>query len=183
MAEPVRQDLKRQEWKTRLEALDRRAAAWGSGSTPLDRALPAGGWTVGQVLEHLCLGHDSYLAPMGKLMDGRGPDPRAATARWKPTVMGGLLARSLAARRRMRAPGIYRPGPTPRAGVLDAFVARQRQLDELLDRATALVWQELRMASPVTRLIRLNLGDAFEVLVTHAERHFGQIDRILSASG
>jgi hypothetical protein len=38
----------------------------------------------------------------------------------------------------------------------------------------------VRFRSPVTALLRLNLGDGFLILISHAERHFGQIDRVLS---
>jgi hypothetical protein len=40
----------------------------------------------------------------------------------------------------------------------------------------------VRFGSPVTALIRLNLGDGFLILVAHAERHFGQIDRAVAAA-
>jgi hypothetical protein len=38
-------------------------------------------------------------------------------------------------------------------------------------------------AGPDWALLRLNLGDGFLILVTHAERHHGQIDRALAAAG
>jgi hypothetical protein len=35
------------------------------------------------------------------------------------------------------------------------------------------------MSSPVMPLLRMNLGDALTLLVVHAERHAGQIERVL----
>jgi hypothetical protein len=39
-------------------------------------------------------------------------------------------------------------------------------------------WKQNRVASPVTSLIGYNLGDAFSILVVHAERHLRQIGRV-----
>jgi hypothetical protein len=42
-------------------------------------------------------------------------------------------------------------------------------------------WRRVRMRSPVAPLLRMNLGDALTVLVVHAERHAGQIERVKAA--
>ena len=49
---------------------------------------------------------------------------------------------------------------------------------QLIERSMSFDWMRVRMGSPVSPLIRMNAGDAFTILVTHAERHFRQIDRI-----
>jgi hypothetical protein len=152
--------------------LDAERLAW----TP-----PEGGWGVGAVLEHLCIANDSYLVRVrgiGALLES--PDaPRAAPGEtWAPSLIGGLLARSLESPRKLRAPRIYRPPPAARDGVLDAFLERQGELLASLDVAEALSWRRVRFGSPVTSLVRLNLGDAFSILVTHTRRHAGQIGRI-----
>ncbi len=44
--------------------------------------------------------------------------------------------------------------------------------------------RKLRMTSPVTPLVRrLNLGDAFVIIVVHAQRHMRQIERVIAAPG
>jgi hypothetical protein len=53
----------------------------------------------------------------------------------------------------------------------------------LIERARPLEWRRLRIASPLSRLIRLNLGDCFMVGVAHARRHLGQIERIRAQPG
>jgi hypothetical protein len=56
-------------------------------------------------------------------------------------------------------------------------------MKQLLIRAADVTWARVRLRSPVTSLIRLNLGDAFNITVVHEERHFGQIDRIMAMPG
>lgn len=155
---------------------------------PLDEAQmrwrpPEGGWGVADVLEHLCVVHDSYDASLRKLLDA--PDARPADARtpWGPTLVGGMMVKSFASERRLPSPKIFRPGPEPRPGVLDEFLARERDLLDHLDRARSVDLRSTKLVSPVTRLVRINLGDALGILVHHARRHLGQMERVRARVG
>jgi hypothetical protein len=143
---------------------------------------PEGGWSVGQVLEHLVVANGLYLELCEALVARGTPVPGAA---WKPTLLGGLLARTMApeAKRKLPAPKVFRPGPAARADVLAAFTAMQERLATLIDRAATLDWRRLKGPSPVTSLVRVNLGDAFQVLVNHNNRHLNQARRIVGAQG
>lgn len=59
---------------------------------------------------------------------------------------------------------------------------RQEDLGHLLTEASGIDWRGVRMRSPVTRLVRMNLGDALTVLVVQAERHAAQIERVKKAT-
>lgn len=149
----------------------------------LHRQPASGGWSVGQVLEHLIVSDDSYLASMRPLVDDPAAPRASASTTWKASFMGGLLERSLRSERKMPAPKIYRPGPSVRPNAPSELMAREREVLSLLDRAAGLEWQRIRMPSPVMSIIRMNLGDAFAVLVTHTRRHLGQIERIVASTG
>jgi hypothetical protein len=141
---------------------------------------PEGGWSVGQVFEHLCVANDDYLVALRRVLAGTPPSPQAsrAAARWKPSLAGRLLVRSFESSRKLPAPKTWRPAPVPRPDVIREFLTRQQELTQLIERSMALEWTRVRLASPVSPLIRMNVGDAFAILVTHAERHFRQIDRV-----
>ena len=62
-----------------------------------------------------------------------------------------------------------------------ALLAAIAATDARLRAAAGLDWRAVRLSSPVSRFIRLNLGDAFVILVVHAQRHLGQITRIRDA--
>lgn len=169
------------EWVREILSIDSRAkdVARDLGERELDWRAPEGGWSIGQVLEHLCIADDSYLARIReRTRDTRAPRAPSPEAEWRPSLMGGVLARSMRSPRRQRAPRIYRPPPRPRPNVLDEFLARQAELVELITIATDLDWRRIRTSSPVTRLIRLNLGDCFDIVVAHAARHVGQMERV-----
>jgi hypothetical protein len=170
----------------RLELIDRHDTITGRASMLCDALspaqlewTPAAGWGVGQVFEHLVVANQSYLGPIRAVLDkmGRGAGKTQGFA-WTPSIMGNLLARSLANPRKLPAPKIYRPGPRPRPGVIEEFLETQLRIKELMLRAAEISWTRARLGSPVSSLIRLNLGDAFTIGVVHEERHFGQIERI-----
>lgn len=181
----VDQETHRRRLQEETRAIDARLAAVVTALDERRRnAVPAtGGWSVNQVLEHLCASHESYLVPMRTLI--ASPDaPRldASRAAWKPTLLGGLLASSLRSTRKLPAPRKYQPGPEPRPRVIEEFLDRQREVAELLERAAPLDWRRIRLRSPVWSVVGLNLGDAFTVLVVHAARHFGQIERLAAVT-
>ena len=167
------------------EAVIRRIRETLSGVGPdvMVRRPASGGWSVAEVLEHLIISADSYLDAVRRLTRENAGSRADPTTVWKPSLMGGLLTGSLRNPRRLPAPGLYKPGPQPRAGVLDEFLRRQEEAGRLIVDAGVLDWRRTRMRSPVLPIIRMNLGDALTVLVVHAERHAGQIERVLRAVG
>ena len=137
---------------------------------------PDGSWSIAQVFEHLIISDVSYLESMREMVEHgkRGSTP------WKPTFGGGLLIRTVSPtqKRKSRAPRIYRPPAEPRANVVEAYLALRKNFLELVERADGVDLRRTRMVSPVTPLIRPNLGDAIMVLTIHTQRHLQQIDRI-----
>ncbi len=158
----------------------RRAVA-GVDPAVMRRQPPTGGWSVAEVLEHLIVSADSYLAAVESLVKQNGGMTGDSDALWKPTLAGGLLVRSFRSPRKLPAPRSYKPGPSPRPRVLDEYLQRQEHVGRLITDSGGLDWRRLKMRSPVAPILRMNLGDALTILVTHAERHAGQIERVLGA--
>ena len=162
-------------------------AAGGLSVHQLQWRPPEGGWGIGDVLEHLVVSNEDYLVRLRRLVhEGAG---RAAGAPgrgadgWRPSLMGGFLARSLRAPRKLPAPKIWRPAQEPGADALERFLRGERELADLLRASVALDWRRTRLSSPVSRLVRLNLGDAFEIAAAHVTRHAGQVERIREHAG
>jgi hypothetical protein len=53
------------------------------------------GWSVGQVLEHLCVADGRYEDPLAALMARSRQDAGAPAREWKPSFIGGMIAGSL----------------------------------------------------------------------------------------
>jgi hypothetical protein len=183
----MRATSQRQHWEGLRAAnravIDRiRGAVSGLSPEALARRPAAGGWSIAEVLEHLIVSADSYLEAVRALVQPKSNPQSNENTMWKPSLMGGLLVWSFRSPRKLRAPKMYRLGLSPRPRALEEFVMRQEDVGRLLTEAGAIDWRGVRMRSPVTPLVRMNLGDAFTVLVSHAERHAGQIERVKAAT-
>ena len=134
---------------------------------------------MGHVLEHLCVTSELYEPPVRALLRSARPDAAAPLRAWKPTLIGRFTVNLFERPTRLRAPKRMVPGPTPRGGVVEAFLAHQHTVAQLLDESSGFDWRRLRMSSPVVALpLRFNLGDVFSILVVHAERHARQMERV-----
>jgi hypothetical protein len=157
---------------------------------PLDperliRRPPDHGWSVGQVLEHLCVSVEIYETPLQAMLRTARVDAAAPLREWRPMPFGRMLVHSLGAPRKLPSAKVIAPGVTPRGGVLEAFLGMHALLARRIDDLSTFDWRALRMSSPVVPrilrpLARLNLGDVLSVFVVHAERHARQMERVVA---
>ena len=149
------------------------------------RRPPDGGWSVGQVLEHLCISVEIYEPGLQALLRTARVDAAAALREWKPALFGRMLVYSLGAPRKLPSPKGMAPAVTPRAGVLEAFLQLHSGLATRIEDTGRFDWRAAHMTSPVVPrvlrpVVRLNLGDVLSVFVVHAERHARQIERVIA---
>ena len=141
------------------------------------------GWSVGQVLEHLCRANELYAAPMAQLLSRTRADATAATREWKSSLVGRLIANSLLNPKPLkRGPRVFRPGPTPRNGVVEAFHTGEMRFARAMEDALPYDWRAIRIGSPAlpSWAPKMNLGDGFRIHVVHVTRHGRQIERLVS---
>ena len=140
------------------------------------------GWSVGQVLEHLIIADELYEEPFNALVRSARPDAGAPARYWKPTFIGGLIAKTLINPKPVKGPKVFKPGPTPRNGVVEAFLARELRFAQAMDAASSLDWRALRVGSPAlpSWAPKMNLGDGFRIHTVHVTRHSHQIERVVA---
>lgn len=171
------------ELRTEAVSLHQRVAALVRPLDPeqLVRRPAPTGWSVGEVLEHLCVVDEKYAGPLATLIHRARPDAAAPLREWKPTFLGRMVANRLEKPKPMRAPRWFRPGHSPRNGVVEDFLTRDSRMTHRMDEAASLDWRELRMAPPVLPpLFKFNLGDVFRINVVHVRRHFAQMERVVA---
>lgn len=180
----VQRDL-HQQLRTESLALHQRIATLARGLDPeqLVRRPTPPGWSVGEVLEHLCLSDEIYARPLATLLHRAHIDAGAAAREWRPSLLGGFMVKVLEGPKPLKAPRRFRPGPTPRNGVVEDFLTRDSRLLHRMDDATSLDWSELRMAPPILPWspLKLNVGDIFRIHVVHVRRHLAQMERVAAA--
>lgn len=166
----------------RFEALEPRARAAIAGLSGESVAAPPphGGWSIAQVFEHLVIANGSYDPATEAAIERarkRAPRPHATTFCGR-LLIGAMNERNL---RPKPAPRSYRP-LTVRAHVFEAFLATNAKLGEHLRQADGTDLRTM-LASPILAILRMNLGEALALGVTHTERHLGQIERTRRAMG
>jgi hypothetical protein len=139
------------------------------------------GWSVGQVLEHLCIADELYEAPFVALVRTARQDAGAPAREWKSSFIGGLIAGSLVKPKPLNAPKVFLPGSTPRNDVAETLLAREINFVKTMDDAVSLDWRALRIRSPAlpSWAPKMNLGDGFRIHVVHLTRHSHQIERLV----
>ena len=160
-----------------------RAAVAGLPESKFVEKPPDGGWSIAETFEHLCRANLSYLdGPLpGAIEKARA---RAGPARpWRPSLTGRLLAGAmLEGAKPVPTAKAWRVTGEPRPNVVDVFLATVERLRAAMLEADG---HDLGVSfsSPLVSLVRLNLGDAFRVLVVHCHRHLAQVERTRRAVG
>lgn len=139
------------------------------------------GWSVGQVLEHLCVADELFDPLMETLLRNARQDAGAPAREWKSSFIGGRIAEALLAPKRLKGPKVFRPGPTPRNGIAEALLARELRFVKAMDDAASFDWKALRVRSPALPkwAPKMNLGDGFRIHVVHVTRHSRQVERLV----
>jgi len=149
-----------------------------------------GRWSPGQIVSHLNLAGGSYVERIALLLQ----DARARGLRergdFRPGLLGGMMVRSMepTSRRRFKAPAIWQPadddGPRlDRAAELARWHALHDALEAQIRAAAGLDMRRIRLASPVSRLIRMSVGDALALLLAHERRHLLQLRKVTEEAG
>ena len=138
---------------------------------------PDGGWSIAQVLEHLLITDGSYVEALRRALPNA---PQATSSNWMPSLVGGFLVRSLAPdnARRLPAPRRWWPGPGSRANPVAEYIELREEVIALMADAQGKDLRRTKLSSPVSKYIRINLGDVFMALIVHTRRHLRQIERI-----
>lgn len=140
------------------------------------------GWSVGQVLEHLSIADDLGDPLVAAVLRSARPDAGASAREWKPSFIGGLIANALLNPKPQKGPKAFRPGPTPRAGVVESFLARELTFLQAMDDAQSFDWHKLRIRSAALPAWapKMNFGDGFRIRTVHVTRHTRQIERLVA---
>jgi hypothetical protein len=138
------------------------------------------GWSVGQTLEHLIIADELYEGPLAALLRRSRQDAGAPAREWKSSFIGGMIAGALLKPKPLNRPKVFDPGPTPRNGIVETLLARERNFLKTMDDAASFDWRALRIKSPALPgwAPSMNLGDGFRIHIVHVTRHSKQIERL-----
>lgn len=139
-------------------------------------------WGIAHCLEHLTvtlkLYHPYLEGALEKAEQKGGTNPPeyrpGCFARW----FFGFLKPGT---RRVPAPKKFRPVDDPPPGAVERFRTELEGYQALLTRADRVNVNGTKFRSPITPLFRFSIGEGFELMVLHQDRHLDQIERTRAA--
>lgn len=168
-----------------LEAIDARVAALKARSPEqLSWNPQPGSWNVLECLDHLITTDALYIPRIREAIEKASPEGKADP--YRPSFVGRKFIAFISpdATRKTKTVSAFEPHPAlSDVTVLDRFLAHQAEIRDLLRRADGVNLNRVKLSSPVTRLLRLRIGEALTMLVRHQQRHLQQAQRVLERPG
>lgn len=154
-----------------------------NGTGQLEMNDGAGRWNILQVLEHL----NSYYAYYLPIIEMKTSDSNA-TSRidFTPGWLGAYFTNMMqpkdgTIKNKMKAFSNHIPPPRLQASkVIEEFLQHQRKLIYLLELAKKRDINSIRIPISLTPFIKLKLGDTFNFIIAHNNRHLIQIYNLLA---
>lgn len=140
-----------------------------------------GAWSIGECLAHLNVAGQFYLPRIDRSIREARAAGQTAEGPFRYGPLQRLFVRGIEppARLKFKAPKIFTPMPEHLASVIaPAFENLQNQYIERLHAARGLHLGRVKLASPVTRLLRISLGQVFPFMAAHQRRHLWQARRV-----
>lgn len=141
-------------------------------------------WSVAQVLEHLNIYCRYYSKAIEKKLHLHQTKPAAVfQPGWLGNYFTKLMKPSADNRvvKKMKAPSFARPSLNPDAKqMLEEFLTHQHHLLNLLQISRSANLNSVKIPISLSRFVTLRLGDTYRFFIAHEERHFIQINQIIS---
>lgn len=142
------------------------------------KAAPDGGWSIAQCLEHLNGYGDHYLAEINKGIDRSENDDQP---KFKSTWLGQYFTKMMdpdSGKRKFKTFKNHIPkNDLDPNKVIAEFIHQQEQLLSYLRKAKLKNLNSIRIPISISKWIRLKLGDVFQFVIIHNERHIRQAMR------
>lgn len=138
-------------------------------------------WSIAECLDHLNRTNKLYLPILERAIEkGRA---RGLTGRepFRHGFLGDFFVRSMEPppKKKFRAPQSFLPvSDQPREQVIAEFADMQERILSCIRAADGLHLGKIKIPSPVTKLLRMSLGQGFALLTAHERRHLWQAQQV-----
>lgn len=144
-------------------------------------------WSANECLQHLNNYGRYYLPAIDKAMKA---SPSAPAEQFHSGWLGNYFTRIMQPGSdgqlpmRMKSPQDYAPKTIVESHLVIAeFIEQQERLLKLLDAASRVDLNKVKVGISIAPIIKLKLGDVFMFLIAHEVRHVQQAGRALASAG
>jgi hypothetical protein len=171
------------EYRRQFEALNEEAQELVAGleQEQFNWRPQPGAWSIAECLDHLTTTNNQILDRIEERMQMAGRREVSDAKQVRHGFFGDWFIRTLEppVKRKFRAPKLYLPPPErPPEKVISDFMQTQERIIKLIERASDFDLAKIKIASPVTRLLKLNLAAWFAGLAAHERRHLWQARQV-----
>lgn len=138
-------------------------------------------WSILECIEHLNLYGDFYNPAIKKSIQN---SKSTAQEIFKSGVMGNYFTNSMLPKEKLNSMKTFSDknpaGSNLNKKTLDRFIKQQKEFLDLIALSKKVDLSKTKTPITLSKFIRLRLGDTFRFNVAHNQRHFVQIDKILT---
>lgn len=138
-------------------------------------------WSIAQVLDHLITINQSYFPMLDQIILGEYKVPLHGRLPFLRRFFGRFVLKGVQPdrRKKMKTFPIWEPAQSDLpADMVHRFLNHQAKLKSRIEDALPLLEMNVTIHSPASRMIVYTLADAFEIIVTHEERHLEQVKEV-----
>ena len=140
---------------------------------------PDGGWSIMQCLDHLNGYGDHYLPAIKKGLEKKIPANSHFSSSWLGSYFTKMMDPATG-KKKIKAFKNHIPKQELNApSVVAEFIRQQEDLLQLLTKSRATDLNKIKVPISIGKWMKLKLGDVFQFLIAHNERHIQQANRVL----
>ena len=138
-------------------------------------------WSIAECLGHLNRTNKLYLPILERAIESGRAKGLTGHEPFRHGFLGNFFVRSIEPppKRKFKAPKSFLPtSGQPREQVTAEFADMQERILSCVRAADGLHLGKIKIASPVTKLLRMSLGQGFALLTAHERRHLWQAQQV-----
>jgi hypothetical protein len=139
-------------------------------------------WSIAQNLDHLIVVNQTYYPILTSLKEGKHKTPFIAKIGFLVSFLGKTVLNAVRPDRqkKMKTFPIWEPSDSPISiDILRRFENHQKELMQKIEEAKELIDKGTVISSPANRNIVYKLETAFDIIVSHEQRHLDQAKEVL----
>jgi hypothetical protein len=138
-------------------------------------------WSIGECIDHLTVTHKSYNSKI-KQLKPLNKDSTKGSVQFKHTFSGRIILKYVDPNSTTRTKTFKVFEPSTRnikTNIIKSFCEEVEALISFAEQLQGIDLTKLKISSPVSKLLRMNIGDVLLINLYHDKRHLNQAEKIV----
>jgi len=140
-------------------------------------------WSIAQIIEHLVISNNLYLPRIKNAMEKKEKSENENTE-FRNSLLGKIIFATMKPESKItfKAPKIFLPSQNNlEKSIVEKYLSQKKEIITAINEAGSFNISKIKVSSPATKLLRLNLGEILLLTYIHNKRHAIQIENILNS--